>query len=119
MRLELKKIGSPEAGSSADALQNQDHHQRMGDVLDEKRAKVRQGWGDERVHRKGKLTTWERIELLKDSDTVVHEVGTLVNWGRDFAGSKRQAPGAGVVTAFCHYINVFAIVVYRLAWCYD
>ena len=66
-------------------------------------AVVRDGWGSEyaeRVHEKGKLTTWERIAALVDPGTEVFEVGTLVNWGRSFAGSKRQAPGAGVVTAF-------------------
>ena len=39
------------------------------DALADKRATVHAGWGDkyvQRVHDKGKWTTWERIEALKD-----------------------------------------------------
>ena len=71
-------------------------------ALAEKQAVVRAGWGESaaaRVHEKGKLTTWERIERLVDPGTDVLPVGSYVNWGRNFRGSKRQAPGAGVVTA--------------------
>ncbi len=41
-------------------------------ALEERRAEVRAGWGEkyvERVHEKGKLTTRERIERLKDAGT--------------------------------------------------
>jgi acetyl-CoA carboxylase carboxyltransferase component len=72
-------------------------------AIEDKHATVRAGWGDkyvQRVHEKGKLTTWERIEALIDAGTEVFEVGSLVNWGVSFAGSRRPAPGAGVVTAF-------------------
>ncbi len=71
-------------------------------ALAEKVAIVHDGWGDDargRVHEKGKWTTWERIDALVDPGTDLFELGTLVNWGRSFAGSKRQAPGAGVITA--------------------
>ena len=55
--------------------------------LDQRRAGVHEGWGDkykDRVHAKGKLTSRERIELLKDEDSEVFEVGTFVNDGREF-----------------------------------
>ncbi len=69
--------------------------------LQSKRDEVRAGWGEkyvQRVHAKGKRTTWERIDLLKDDDSPVLPIGTLVNYGRDFGG--KSSPGAGVVTAF-------------------
>lgn len=72
-------------------------------ALAEKRATVHDGWGAQaaaRVREKGKMTTWDRVQALVDPGTEVFEVGTLVNWGRAFPGSKKQAPGAGVVTAY-------------------
>ena len=84
------------------------------DALRDKRATVHTGWGQkyiDRVHHKGKLTTWERIDALIDDGTNVFEVGTLVNWGREFAGSRRQAPGAGVVTCFARIEGRWCIVI--------
>ncbi|MBC8369665.1 MAG: propionyl-CoA carboxylase [Planctomycetes bacterium] len=74
-------------------------------TLEQNRAEVADGWGEkykQRVHAKGKLTARERIELLKDDDSEIFEVGTFVNHGRKFdAGGKEMvAPGAGVVTCF-------------------
>ena len=74
-------------------------------TLTERREEVATGWGEkyqQRVHAKGKLTARERIELLKDGDSDIFEVGTFVNYGRKFdAGGKELAsPGAGVVTCF-------------------
>ena len=100
MRTGLEKIGGRLQASEADRSRNRAHNDALGKELDAKRAVVREGWGSERVHRKGKLTTWERIEALVDDGSRVLPVGTLVNWGRSFDGSKKQAPGAGVVTAF-------------------
>ena len=83
-------------------------------ALAEKLEVVEAGWGAryrDRVHEKGKLTTWERIEALKDEDSRVFPIGSLVNWGRDFPGSKRQAPGAGVVTAFVRVEGRWTIVI--------
>ncbi len=70
-------------------------------TLAERRAKVAAGWGEEyaaRVHKKGKLTARERIELLKDAGSRVFEVLTFVNHGRKFG--KLESPAAGVVTAY-------------------
>jgi acetyl-CoA carboxylase carboxyltransferase component len=80
--------------------------------LDARRAEVRDGWGEkyrERLRRKGKLTTWERVELLKDPATPVLPIGTLVNYGLDFAG--RSSPGAGVVTAFVRVHDLWVVVI--------
>lgn len=77
-------------------------------------ATVHDGWGEsyrERVHTKGKLTTWERLELLKDPGSPVYEVGTLVNLGVTFQGSKRMAPGAGVVTCFVRIHDRWCIAI--------
>ncbi len=82
--------------------------------LAEKVATVHDGWGQkyrDRVHEKGKLTTWERIEQLKDDASEVFEVGTLVNWGVTFRGSRRPAPGAGVVTAFVRIGERWTVVI--------
>ncbi|MBI4819390.1 MAG: propionyl-CoA carboxylase [Deltaproteobacteria bacterium] len=70
--------------------------------IEQGRALVADGWGDpgrERVHKKKKLTTWERIDRLKDPDSPVHAIGTFVNFGLEFGERKQTSPGAGVVTA--------------------
>ncbi|MFO0004660.1 MAG: carboxyl transferase domain-containing protein, partial [bacterium] len=38
-------------------------------------------------------------------------IGTLVHWGRDFPGSERQAPGAGVVTAFARVEGRWVVII--------
>ena len=80
------------------------------------RATVRQGWGEkyaERVHAKGKLTAWERVEALKDEESPVFPVGTFVNWGREFdqGGRKLESPGAGVVTVFAQVEKRWVIII--------
>ena len=80
--------------------------------LEEKRAAVRDGWGEKyrkRLRDKGKLDPWQRIELLKDPDSPVLPVGSLVNDGSDFAG--RGSPGAGVVTAFVRVHRLWTVVI--------
>ena len=110
MKLPLQPLGG-RVPNDADATENASHLASLEDALREKRDVVREGWGPERVHRKNKMTTWERIEALKDPGTEVFCVGTLVNWGRDFAGSRRPAPGAGVVTAFVRVENRWTVVI--------
>ena len=66
--------------------------QRRNASLEDKRTEVRAGWGEkyvQRVRAKGKLPTWERIERLKDADSPILPLGTLVNWGRTFGSDKR------------------------------
>lgn len=111
MRTGMKKIGGQLAGSDEERAENRQHNEGLGDGIAEKRSVVRAGWGAERVHRKGKRTTWERIERLVDPGSTVLPIGTLVNWGRSFQGSKRDAPGAGVVTAFCRIHGRWVMVI--------
>jgi len=80
--------------------------------LEERRLKVEAGWGEkykERVHQKGKLTSRERLELLKDEGTRLFEVGTFVNYGEHFG--KLESPGAGVVTVFAKVNGLWTIVI--------
>jgi acetyl-CoA carboxylase carboxyltransferase component len=81
-----------------------------------KRDEVRAGWGPEyvkRVHKKGKLTTWERLDLLKDQDSPVFPIGTFVNFDREFGEgkNKKKCPGAGVVTAFVRIEGRYTMVI--------
>jgi 3-methylcrotonyl-CoA carboxylase beta subunit len=80
----------------------------------EARDVVQDGWGDRgraRVHRKGKLTTWERLDLLKDDGASLLPVGTLVNYGLEFGDRKQSSPGAGVVTAFTRVHDRWVLVI--------
>ena len=80
----------------------------------EARDVVQDGWGDRgraRVHRKGKLTTWERLGLLKDDGAPLLPVGTLVNYGLEFGDRKQTSPGAGVVTAFTRVHDRWVLVI--------
>jgi len=103
----LERIGSEiERFMDPDRFRlNKEHMQQLNDSYREKRAKVKAGWGEtyvDRVHKKGKLTSWERIDLLKDPGSEVYPIGTFVNFGIEFGegAGKREAPGAGVITAF-------------------
>ena len=114
MKLSLEPIGSPLATGAGDQREhaaNAAHIAALDESLAEQRAVVQEGWGAERVHKKGKLTTWERLRLLLDPGTEPLCTGTLVNWGRDFPGSRRQAPGAGVVTCFGRVKDRWVVVI--------
>jgi len=97
---------------AADAERNRAARSKRDAVLEERRAAVRAGWGEkyvERVHEKGKLTTRERLELLKDTGTATFEVGTFVNHGLRFG--KVESPAAGVVTAFARVHGRWTMVI--------
>lgn len=111
MRLSLHRIGGELVLSTAEREANAAQQERLAAEVRAKREIVRAGWGEERVHAKNKWTTWERIDALKDEGTEPFAIGTLVNWGRDFPGSKRQAPGAGVVTAFVQIHGRWSMVI--------
>ncbi|HXV74792.1 MAG TPA: carboxyl transferase domain-containing protein [Candidatus Polarisedimenticolaceae bacterium] len=101
----LEPIGKPLHRCYPDEVRRRQQRsmERLNAALDEHRARVRAGWGDEyaqRVEAKGKLTTWDRIARLKDPDSPVLSLGTLVNHGRTFGADERTSPGAGVATAF-------------------
>jgi acetyl-CoA carboxylase carboxyltransferase component len=74
---------------------------RLRELSDEVKAledKLREAGGAkrlERLHKQGKLSARERIELLRDPDSSMLEIGLLVAYDQ-YDG---QAPAAGVVTA--------------------
>jgi acetyl-CoA carboxylase carboxyltransferase component len=111
----LQPLGSPLESflSAADFRANRAAMERAERPVVEGRAAVRDGWGEEyrdRVHKKGKLTAHERIDVLKDAGSEVFPVGTFVNWGREFEGGK-SSPGAGVVTAFVKVAGRYTMVI--------
>ncbi len=115
-RLWLEPVGEDLDASLGDAEQarNAAHMATLDRALKDKVKTTRAGWGAryaQRVHEKGKLTTWERIDRLKDPGTEVFEFGTLVNWGVDFEGSRKPAPGAGVVTALVTVHGRWCVVI--------
>ncbi len=111
MKIRLHRLGTDLSLARAEAEELRAGIEELEARIRDHREVVRRGWGAEKVHRKGKLTTWERIERLVDPGGRIFPVGTLVNWGRDFPGSERQAPGAGVVTAFCEVEGRFVMVI--------
>ena len=113
-RINLDSVGTPidELLGSEERDANRRRMEGVDGALAQKLDVVRAGWGQkyvDRVHAKGKRTTWERIDALKDPDSRVFVFGSLVNWGRKFG--KREAPGAGVVTAFVRVHDRWTIVV--------
>ena len=114
----LQPIGSPleqfmkfeEWKANAEAMD------QLEKSIASKREEVRAGWGEEyvkRVHAKGKLTTWERLEILKDPGTEILPIGTFVNYGVEFGEgkNKKKSPGAGVITAFVRVENRYTMVI--------
>jgi len=111
----LRPIGSPRRSflSDEEFADNLGRMRPLEQRLDERRAEVAQGWGEKyeaRVHKKGKLTTRERLERLKDEGAPLHEVGTFVNYGEVFGG-KLKSPGAGVVTVFTRVRGRWVMVI--------
>jgi acetyl-CoA carboxylase carboxyltransferase component len=102
--------------SPAETGANRESMEALEKSIAEKRLEVKAGWGEEyvkRVHAKGKLTTWERLELLKDPGSEILPIGTFVNYGREFGEGKgkKKCPGAGVVTAFVRVENRYTMVI--------
>src|SRR5687768_5198991 len=80
--------------------------------LAERRAAVERGWGEDyaaRVHKKGKLTARERLELLCDAGERRFEVLKFVNHGRKFG--ELESPAAGVITAFARIEGRWTMVI--------
>jgi acetyl-CoA carboxylase carboxyltransferase component len=81
-------------------------------ALEDKRDRVRDGWGESyrsRLRDKGRLTSWQRVERLRDPDSPVLPIGTLVNYGLSFEG--RESPGAGVLTTFVRIHGLWVVVI--------
>lgn len=112
----LHPIGKPvdEALDERAFRENLARMETLNQTLFQRRAEVRGGWGREyveRVHAKGKLTTWERIEILKDPGTPVFPINTFVNYGRTFGDPPRTSPAAGVITAFVRIHGRLTVVI--------
>jgi len=110
----LEQIGRPRDKVLTDEIWSHqlEHMTGLNRALQAKRDEVRDGWGEkyrERGRAKGKMTTWDRIERLKDADSPVLPVGTLINYGRSFEG--RTSPGAGVITAFVRIRGLWTVVI--------
>ncbi len=115
-KVHLQPIGTPL--DKVLPTETREAQKRAMDLRDarfcEARDVVRDGWGEKgrsRVHKKGKLTTWERLELLKDDEAPLLPVGTLVNYGLSFGERQQSAPGAGVVTAFTQVEGRWVLVI--------
>jgi acetyl-CoA carboxylase carboxyltransferase component len=112
----LHPIGAPieESPAARDFEKNVARMEELNTTLAERRAEVRAGWGEkyvDRVHAKGTMTTWERIEALKDSGSTVYPTGTFVNYGLAFGEDGRTSPAAGVITAFVQIEGRYAVVI--------
>jgi len=114
----LERIGSGLDSflNKSDFENNLKRLQKLNERYISGREEVHSGWGEkyiQRVHKKGKLTVHERIDLLKDRDTRVFTIGTFVNYGIDFfdGKSKRTSPAAGVITAFIRVDNKWVIII--------
>src|SRR5882672_11103410 len=112
----LEPIGTPREHvlDAASWSSQAEHLGALNAALQRKRDEVRAGWGPEyeaRVRKKGKLPTWDRIDRLKDPDSPVLALGTLVNYGRTFGEDAKTSPGAGVVTAFIRVEGRWAVVI--------
>ncbi|MBC8180841.1 propionyl-CoA carboxylase [candidate division KSB1 bacterium] len=114
----LERIGSPieSAVDLNDYRKNLQEMEKLNSSYISKREKIKAGWGEryvERVHKKGKMTTWERIEFLKDPESKIFPIGTFVNYGIDFFDGKsnRTSPAAGVITAFVKINGRYSVVI--------
>ena len=110
----LEPIGAPRESAVDDVSWERQRlaMSKLNDSLQDKRDEVRAGWGAKyqaRVREKGKLPTWERIDLLKDDDSPILPLGSLVNYGLTFG--ERPSPGAGVVTAFVRVAGRWVVVI--------
>ena len=115
----MAKVPLSPLGSPLDAVLDpaaseriREGHRERETKLQERRSHVHAGWGAEyaaRVHKKEKLTTRERLELLADDGSDLFEVGTFVNWGLEFG--KSESPAAGVVTVFAQVHGRWTMVI--------
>ncbi|MHC4860812.1 MAG: carboxyl transferase domain-containing protein [Planctomycetota bacterium] len=116
----MAKVVPQPIGSPLESFLSPDDYRAYRVAMDEAarpilegREKVRDGWGQEyrdRVHKKGKLTAWERIERLKDPGSRIFPINTFVNYDVEFEGGK-FCPGAGVVTAFVRVADRYTVVI--------
>jgi len=117
----MAKVYLQAIGRDAESVLDETTYARQREAMEERearfvaaRAEVADGWGDKgraRVHRKDKLTSWERLELLRDDDAPLLPIGTLVNYGLKFGEREQTSPGAGVITAFTRVEGRWVVVI--------
>ncbi len=114
----FEEIGSPVESfmNSVEYGKNLEQMRKLNEGYISKRMEIRSGWGKEyveRIHKKNKMTTWERIESLKDPGTKIFPIGTFVNYGIEFfdGKNKRTSPSAGVITVFVKINNRYVVVI--------
>lgn len=115
-KVQLRPIGSAleKVLTSDDASKNRERMAALNKTLDDRRAEVAAGWGPKyagRVTAKGKMTTWQRLEALKDPGSKIFTFGTFVNYGLTFGEDARTSPAAGVITAFVRVENRYVVVI--------
>lgn len=100
---------------SDDIKKNLADMEELEKTLFSKREEILNGWGDkykERVHKKNKLTAFERVNLLADSKDNIRYINTFVNYKKTF-GDKEQktCPNAGVITALVKIKNRWCMTI--------
>ncbi|RTZ91648.1 MAG: methylmalonyl-CoA carboxyltransferase [Deltaproteobacteria bacterium] len=71
--------------------------------LEERKRAIRERDGEKRVtsqHKKGKLTAWERIDLLLDKDSFSEINPFVMSRVTDFGLDKKRTPGDAVITGY-------------------
>ena len=114
--IKMKKLGNPLAQLNMEEKYriNKETSEESNQILLDRRAVVKQGWGEryqKRTHEKGKMTTWERIEMLRDPESQLFPLQTFVNYGREFGEKKLTSPSAGVITAFTRIHGRYTMVI--------
>lgn len=110
----LVPIGAPR-DSAVDARTFEEMREALAVIearIAKARSEVHAGWGEKyaaRVREKGKLTSRERIERLRDPGSEVFEVQTFVNHGHTYGGLT--SPAAGVITAFVRIEGRWTMVI--------
>ena len=112
----LHPVGTPveDAIDEKAYSENFERMEKLNEVVFRRREEVREGWGAEyveRVHAKGKLTSWERLDILKDPGTTIFPINTFVNYGLEFGKPPRTSPAAGVITAFVRVHGRLTVVI--------
>ena len=115
-KLIFEPVGSPLPAFLAEsaAVKNREAMHALEARIEQGRLAVQDGWGPsyaERVRRKGKMATWDRIDALRDPGSEVFPIGTFVNHGLLFGEEKKTSPGAGVVTAFARVEGRWTVVI--------
>lgn len=109
----LRPIGQGVDKESEAYTKNHQHIDQLNQHIQQARDECKAGWGvryQARVHEKGKQSTWERLEALKDQGTQILPIGTFVNYGKEFIKGK-GSPAAGVITAFVQIAQRRTVVI--------